>query len=589
MINGNLPAPGTASPGNYLELNTTQLAHGTGGRTLHLTGPGAGYWSFTDGSMNVNFLSIESFNHVTAATKISYLRGIATITVVDGETGKVEYSVTAPSAGTVTTAFVDVDGVPALIVAPGPGMISTIRIYSGAPNSLGTYSGALLSSIPVYSSSFKGGVNMAVGDVNGDGVSDLIVAPASGMRNPQISVYNGLDLLTTQARLGKTFAAFKSGTYSGVTLAAGNFGLNSYDDIVAGEATTSPVVEIFDGKTDALLKSFNPFSLNFKGGVSVATGDYNGDGVPDLIVGAGTGNMSPLIEVYNGTTVLTQSTPNLLATLLAGPANSVSSPGISIQADPVNGGGAPGFVERDFIVGTTPTGTAYYFTLLATDEMWWNQAIAAQVTGTVSSLTFDSQENEIFLQNNGTLDRWQGGNTLTRLATNVVSYKVGSDNSIYYLLTTGILYRWRAGTVTKVAASVTSYAVDANATVYLLQSNETLSDWKGSSLIAIASTVTSFDATSAGIVYYLQAGGALKQWKSGVSIAVAGGVMSFKLAPDGAIFALQSGGNLQLWQNKTLTTSLANVKSFTIASNGMVYALLNTGVLEVWQGSVWTS
>ena len=459
-INGNLPVSGEPLPqgGDYLKLNTTGLAGGIGGRRLHITSVGNGFWSFTDGTMDVNFLSIERFNHVAATSTVSYTSTSALISALDAETGQVEYSVVVPDRDfePVSIAFGDVnfDGLPDLIVGMGPDNLSTILIYSGTPNAVGAYPATLLTSFQAYDSAFKGGVNVAMGDVNGDGADDLIVAPASAMLDPQVTIYNGLDLLTSLATLG-TFPAFESGYFGGVSIAAGDLTLHGYDDIVAGRSTDGlPTINVFDGESEGLVKTFYAFSTTFQGGESVAVGDYNGDGVPDIIVGAGAGIFGPNIYVFNGATLFTQSTPSLLTTLAAGSQSSRS--GVFVETIPVNGGN-PGFIERDYIVAVQPGQARDYFTWQATDTMFWQ----ANVSGVVVSSAFDSQGDEDLLENNGVLYQWQGGSNLIVVSGYVASYEPDSGSSIYYLQSNGYLYFWQAGSATLIASGVSYFDLTA--------------------------------------------------------------------------------------------------------------------------------
>src|SRR5262245_18709029 len=50
-----------------------------------------------------------------------------------------------------------------------------------------------------------------------------------------------------------------------------------------------PQVRVYNGETGKLNFSVQPFGPNFGGGNAVASGDFNHDGMPDLLVAAGPG------------------------------------------------------------------------------------------------------------------------------------------------------------------------------------------------------------------------------------------------------------------------------------------------------------
>src|SRR5262249_58503165 len=96
------------------------------------------------------------------------------------------------------------------------------------------------------------------------------------------------------------FGSFQGGT----SVATGDFNGDRIPDVVvAAGAGGGPRVSVLDGKTgtplSGLLGSFFAYAPTFAGGVSVAVGDVNGDGTPDIITGAGPGG-GPHVKVFSG-------------------------------------------------------------------------------------------------------------------------------------------------------------------------------------------------------------------------------------------------------------------------------------------------
>jgi hypothetical protein len=156
-----------------------------------------------------------------------------------------------------------------------------------------------LASFEAYDYRFKGGVRVAVGDINGDGVRDIITAPGPG-GGPDVRIFDG-----ATGQLVDEFMAYDPGFAGGVNLAIGDFNGDHVPDIVTGaDAGGGPHVKVFDGKTlghavPSILASFYAFDPGFAGGVRVAVGDTNGDGVPDLITAPGAGG-GPDVRVWDG-------------------------------------------------------------------------------------------------------------------------------------------------------------------------------------------------------------------------------------------------------------------------------------------------
>ena len=179
-----------------------------------------------------------------------------------------------------------------LVTGPGEGAPPIVRLVSEDP-----IRGTDISNILAYPNSFRGGVRVAVGDVTGDGIPDVIAAPGPGMAG-HVRVFDGRSESRVRGHVGN-FMAFP-GFQGGVFVAGGDIDGDGRDEvIVAPDAGAPPIVRVFDSKNGKLMHSFLAYSPMFLGGVRVAAGDVNGDGRDDIITGAGPGG-GPHVKVLNG-------------------------------------------------------------------------------------------------------------------------------------------------------------------------------------------------------------------------------------------------------------------------------------------------
>jgi hypothetical protein len=223
------------------------------------------------------------------------------VRVIDAETGQLLFApflaFDARQKRGVRIALGDVngDGVPDVVAAPGKGALAEVGVFDGAD-------GAPVVAFPVFEASFKGGVYVAAGDVDGDGSKDVIVAPAGG-RGPDVAVVS-VELASPLA----LFPAYETDFKGGVAVATADFDLDGRAEIVtAAGKGRAPEVRIFDGAgvpfvsaaLPALPSSFLAYDASFRKGVFVAAGDVNGDGTPDVVVGPGKGS-APEVAVFSG-------------------------------------------------------------------------------------------------------------------------------------------------------------------------------------------------------------------------------------------------------------------------------------------------
>ena len=180
-------------------------------------------------------------------------------------------------------------------VSPGSTSLSfstpNVHIYDAS----GLNPQTLIKDIMVYSPNFTGGVVTALGDVNHDGVIDLIAGPGPG-GGPNIKVISGVDFSTVLFN----FFAFEPTFSGGVTLASGDIDGDLYADILVGAGPGGgPRIKVFSGKNLTVLRDFFAFEPTFSGGVTIATGLINSDLQVDILVGAGPGG-GPRLKVFEG-------------------------------------------------------------------------------------------------------------------------------------------------------------------------------------------------------------------------------------------------------------------------------------------------
>lgn len=139
---------------------------------------------------------------------------------------------------------------------------------------------------------FAGGVNVAVGDVNGDRFQDIICAKASN-GTPDVIVIDG-----STGKEYSSFQAYSSSFTGGVYVACGDLNGDGVDEIITGSGNGGgPEVRVFDGKGNLLGSAF-PYESTFRGGVIVATADVDGDGRDEVVSGTGVGG-GPRVTVAN--------------------------------------------------------------------------------------------------------------------------------------------------------------------------------------------------------------------------------------------------------------------------------------------------
>ncbi len=182
----------------------------------------------------------------------------------------------------VASGDINGDGQADIITSPGNGGGPHVRIFNGAD-------GSLLSEFMAFEEEFRGGVRVAVGDVNGDGVPEVIAAAGQG-GGPRVRVFNGLTGNQVDSPVADFFA-YDTNFRGGVFVAAADVDGDGFADIITGAGETGgPHVKVFSGRTGGVINEFFAFEDAFVGGVRVSISDVDGDGDGELIAAAGEGS-----------------------------------------------------------------------------------------------------------------------------------------------------------------------------------------------------------------------------------------------------------------------------------------------------------
>jgi hypothetical protein len=182
------------------------------------------------------------------------------------------------------------DSISEVVTGAGPGGGPAVGIWRDT--------GVPLGGFYAFPQGFGGGVRVATGHLETNGPRDVVAAAGPG-GGPAVEVFR------TDGTNVRGFYAYDPAFNGGVYVASGNVSpVSPNDEIVTGAgAGGGPHVRIFSS-SGAALGGFFAYPSNFTGGVRVAVGDVDGDGVDEIITGAGPGG-GPHVRVFklNGTEI----------------------------------------------------------------------------------------------------------------------------------------------------------------------------------------------------------------------------------------------------------------------------------------------
>ncbi|HEX4607500.1 MAG TPA: carboxypeptidase regulatory-like domain-containing protein [Urbifossiella sp.] len=232
---------------------------------------------------------------------------VAEVKIIDGASGAVLFDVKPFDAftGGVFVAAGDISGdmKADLVITPDLSGGPRVEVYEGGDfNEVANFFG-------IDDPNFRGGARAALGDINGDGRADLVISAGFG-GGPRISVYDGAALMQgRQVHLISDFFLFEQTLRNGAYVAVADVNGDGMADIIGGGGPGGgPRVLIISGRAllsggpgeafAAPVANFFAGDVENRGGVRVAAKNLDGDALADVVVGAGTGAGSRVTAYY---------------------------------------------------------------------------------------------------------------------------------------------------------------------------------------------------------------------------------------------------------------------------------------------------
>ena len=205
----------------------------------------------------------------------------------------------------VTSGDITGDGIADIIVAPGRGRVGQIRAFIASGTGVSTvYTyDSRYDTLP-FGATWRSGVEVAVGDVNGDGIGDIIAGQSRGaglVRAFLVGDPSSPDPVANTPY--RSFRGYPPTYAGGVMVASADLtGDGKAEIIVGNNAGMRSKVRVFDVTgTPTVIRTILPFTSKYRGGVTLSVGRYDGDSVNDIFIGAGVLGQSN-VEIYSGAT-----------------------------------------------------------------------------------------------------------------------------------------------------------------------------------------------------------------------------------------------------------------------------------------------
>jgi len=151
---------------------------------------------------------------------------------------------------------------------------------------------------------FRGGARASLGDMNGDGRLDLLVAAGFG-GGPRVAGYDGTTVGGRPIKMFADFFVFEQSLRNGVFITSGDLNGDGVSDLIVGGGPGGGLrifalsgKELLASGFQQQLANFFAGDVNLRGGVRVAVKDLDGDKRADIVAGAEAGSTG--VQYYLG-------------------------------------------------------------------------------------------------------------------------------------------------------------------------------------------------------------------------------------------------------------------------------------------------
>jgi hypothetical protein len=183
----------------------------------------------------------------------------------------------------IASGLLDSDNQPDIITGAGPTGGPLVKVFKQDKTQLAAFY--------AYAPNFGGGIDVAAGDIDGDGRDEIITSPLT-KGGPHIKVFK-LD-----GTVVKEFYAYDPNFHGGVFVSAADLDDDGKDEIITGpNKGGGPHVKVFNG-SGQVVKEFFAYDSNFHGGVDVAGFAKTGITNSGIVTAPGAGG-GPHIKIFN--------------------------------------------------------------------------------------------------------------------------------------------------------------------------------------------------------------------------------------------------------------------------------------------------